>query len=80
MSVMTAIEPTLMRRRVEDALDEAVLRFDGWWLVLLAALLVFGVAFLASLAAWCFFANGGKRFTGSWKWGKSGVSVWLECV
>jgi predicted CDP-diglyceride synthetase/phosphatidate cytidylyltransferase len=80
MSVMTVIEPTLLKRRVEDALDDAILRFDGWWLVLIAVFLVFGVAFLASLATWCFLANGGKRFTGSWNWGKSGVSVWLECV
>lgn len=80
MSVMAAIEPTLMRRRVQDALDDAIVRLDGWWLVLIAVLLVFGVAFLASLAAWCFFSNGGKRFTGSWGWGKGGVSVWIECV
>jgi hypothetical protein len=80
MSVMTVMEPTLLRRRAQDALDDAILRFDGWWLVLLAVLLVFGVVFLASLAAWCFFSNGGRRFTGRWKWGQNGVAVWLECV
>ncbi|WP_136055181.1 hypothetical protein [Microbacterium sp. K24] len=80
MSVMTVIEPTLLKSRVQNALDDALLRFDGWWLVLLAVLLVFGVAFLASLAAWCFLSNGGKRFTGNWKWDKGGVSVWIECI
>ena len=80
MSLMAAIEPTLARRRVQDAVDEAILRFDAWWLVLIAAILVFGVAFLAALAMWCFFSNGGRRFTGNWKWSKSGVSVWIECV
>jgi len=80
MSVMTLMEPTLMRRRVGDALDDALVRLDGWWLVLIAALIVFGVAFLAALALWCFFSNGGRRFSGNWKWGKSGVSVWIECI
>lgn len=80
MSVMTAIEPTLMRRRMTDALDDALVRLDAWWLVLIAVLLVFGVAFLASLALWCFLSNGGRRFSGNWKWGESGVSVWIECV
>ncbi|MEN0023101.1 hypothetical protein MRBLWO14_001383 [Microbacterium sp. LWO14-1.2] len=80
MSVMTLMEPTLMRRRVSDALDDALVRLDGWWLVLIAALIVFGVAFLAALALWCFFSNGGRRFSGNWKWGKSGVSVWIECI
>lgn len=80
MSVMTLMEPTLMRRRVSDALDDALVRLDGWRLVLIAALIVFGVAFLAALALWCFFSNGGRRFSGNWKWGKSGVSVWIECI
>ncbi|MCE0509594.1 hypothetical protein V8Z69_14765 [Microbacterium aurugineum] len=77
---MTVIEPTLLKRRVHDALDEALLRFDGWWLVFLAALLVFGVAFLASMAAWCFLANGGRRFSGNWSWSDKGTSLWLECI
>lgn len=80
MSVMTMVEPTLMRRRVEDALDAAVLRLDGWWLVFLAVLIAFGVAFLAAMALWCFLANGGRRFSGNWSWGKKGVSVWIECI
>lgn len=80
MSVMTLMEPTLVRRRMTDALDNALVRLDAWWLVLIAAILVFGVAFLAALALWCFFSNGGRRFSGNWKWGKSGVSVWIECV
>ena len=80
MSVMSMIEPTLMRRRVQDAVDDVIVRVDAWWLVLLAALLVFGVAFLAALALWCFFSNGGRRFTGNWQWSKKGVSVSIECV
>lgn len=80
MSVMAAMEPTLMKRRAQDVLDEAILRLDAWWLVVIAAILVFGVAFLAALAMWCFFHAGGRKFTGNWHWGKSGVSVWIECV
>ncbi len=80
MSLMAAMEPMLMKRRAQDALDEAILRLDAWWLVVIAAILVFGVAFLAALALWCFFKAGGRRFTGNWQWGKSGVSVWIECV
>ncbi|KNY05492.1 hypothetical protein AKH00_13540 [Microbacterium sp. GCS4] len=74
------IEPTLMRRRVQDAVDDVIVRVDAWWLVLIAAILVFGVAFLAALALWCFFSNGGRKFTGNWKWSKKGVSVSIECV
>ncbi|MEV4736438.1 MULTISPECIES: hypothetical protein [unclassified Microbacterium] len=80
MSVMSMIEPTLMRRRVQDAVDDVIVRVDAWWLVLIAAILVFGVAFLAALALWCFFSNGGRKFTGNWKWSKKGVSVSIECV
>ncbi|KQZ23476.1 hypothetical protein ASD43_03175 [Microbacterium sp. Root553] len=80
MSLLAAIEPTMMRRRAQDAIDDAILRMDAWWLVLMAAILVFGVAFLAALALWCFFSAGGRRFSGNWKWGKTGVSVWIECV
>ena len=80
MTLMEAIEPTLLKHRAQNALDDAILRLDAWWLVVIAAILVFGVAFLAALAMWCFFSNGGRRFTGNWKWGKSGVSVWIECV
>lgn len=80
MSVMSMIEPTLIRRRVQDAVDDVIVRVDAWWLVLIAAILVFGVAFLAALALWCFFSNGGRKFTGNWKWSKKGVSVSIECV
>lgn len=74
------VEPTLMKRRIQDALDTAVLRFDAWWLVFLAVLIAFGVAFLAAMALWCFFGAGGRRFSGNWEWSKKGVSVWIECI
>jgi len=80
LTTLIAMEPMLLKERLTQTLDRALLRLDAWWLVLLAVLLVFGALLLASMAAWCFFANGGRRFSGNWAWGVHGISIWLECV
>ena len=38
-----------------------------------------GPTILAGMAVWCVVNQHGK-FTGHWKWVKSGVSVSMECV
>jgi hypothetical protein len=53
-------------------------RYDGWFLVLLAVLVVLAFALLAAMAIWC-LAQGKGRFTGNWSWSQWGVSVWVEC-
>lgn len=60
-------------------LDAAVLRYDGWFLVLLAVLMTLAVVIATALAIWCVVFQR-KRFTGNWRWGTWGVSVWVECV
>lgn len=58
--------------------DAAVVRYDGWFLVLLAVLMVLAFALLAAMAIWC-MSQGKGRFTGNWRWSTRGVSVLVEC-
>lgn len=66
--------------RSRERVDRMIVRYDGWFLVLLAVLLVLAVTFLAAMAAYCIVYRGGTRFSGNWRWFENGVSVYVECV
>ncbi|WP_454084159.1 hypothetical protein [Georgenia sp. Marseille-Q6866] len=58
--------------------DNAVVRYDAWWLVFVAVLLALGFVLVAGAAIWCLTKAGGRRFTGGMTW-KNGFSLWIEC-
>jgi hypothetical protein len=60
-------------------IDASIVRYDAWFLVLLAVLLVLAFVIASALAIWCVMYQR-KRFTGRWRWSQWGVSVWAECV
>ena len=51
------------------------LQFNAWFVVLLAAILVFATAIFAGLTIW----NQHGKFTGNWNWHIKGVSLDVEC-
>lgn len=65
--------------RLKEKADDAIVRYDGWFLVLLAALLVLAFILASAMAIWC-MSQGKGRFSGNWRWNQYGVSVWVECV
>ena len=64
---------------LKNKFDSALIRHDAWWLVFIAVIIGLGATILAGMAVWCGVNQHGK-FTGHWKWVKSGVSVSMECV
>ena len=60
-------------------MDAALVRYDAWFVVLLAVLLVLATAIFAGLVIWCVVYKG-KRFSGNWNWHTWGVSVDAQCV
>lgn len=60
-------------------IDASIVRYDAWFLVLLAVLLVLAYVIATALAVWCVVYQR-KKFTGQWRWSIWGVSVWTECV
>lgn len=67
------------QEHVTDKFDSLLVRYDAWFLVLMAVLLAIAAVVATALAIWCVTYKG-KRFTGRWEWGKWYVSVWAECV
>ncbi|WP_374010154.1 hypothetical protein [Leifsonia sp. LS-T14] len=63
---------------IREKVDGMIVRYDAWFLVLLAVLMVLAFVIASALAIWC-ITNGKGRFSGSWKWNQSGVNVWVEC-
>ncbi|GAA2136035.1 response regulator transcription factor [Glycomyces algeriensis] len=64
---------------MKEKLDSALVRYDAWYVVFLAVILALGVTILAGLSIWCVVYKG-KRFTGSWNWSWTGVSINVQCV
>lgn len=58
-------------------LDATLLRYDGWWLVFVAAIIGIGVGLLAGMAIWCVMRQHG-HFMGSWYF-KNGIFVDIQC-
>lgn len=61
-----------------QAFDQMLVRFDAWFLVLLAVIMTLAVTIGTGLAIWCLVYQG-KNFTGNWKWDQTGVSISVEC-
>lgn len=78
MLAATASNASMTMAMVRNKIDGMIVRYDGWFLVLLAVLLVLAFAMLAAMAIWC-LSQGKGRFTGNWKWSQWGVSVLIEC-
>jgi hypothetical protein len=72
-----------MRARIVQAtkqrIDDALVRFDGWWLIFIAVILALGAVLIAGMAVWCVVYQG-KRFTGRWQYENFGLQVYFECV
>lgn len=66
--------------RIRARLDEMIVRYDAWFLVLLAVLLVLAFIYLVAMSIWCLTNAGGKRFSGNWEWSRTGISMWVQCV
>lgn len=64
---------------IKAKVDNAIVEYDGWFLVVLAILLCIAFTMFAAMAVWCVVYKG-KRFTGNWKWGAYGTSAYIECV
>ena len=64
--------------RLKNEADELIVRYDAWFLVLLAVLLVAAFGFFAAMTIWC-FQQGRFRFTGNWEWGAGYNRVFVEC-
>ena len=65
------------KTRIVRSLDNALIKYDAWFLVLLAVIMVLALVIATGLAIWCTVYQG-KKFSGSWKSAKSGVSVSTE--
>ncbi|WP_418275257.1 hypothetical protein ACNHYB_10330 [Isoptericola jiangsuensis] len=59
--------------------DAALVRYDAWYVVLLAVILALAVVISAGLAIWCVVYKD-RRFTSRWSWSWTGVSINVECV
>jgi hypothetical protein len=59
--------------------DAAILRYDAWFLVVIAVLLTLGAIITAGMAVWC-VVNQKGRFTGRWTLKNWGLSASFECV
>lgn len=64
--------------RLKNKADELIVRYDAWFIVLLAVLLVAAFGFFAALSIWC-FQQGKGSFSGRWSWSLHGVSLFVEC-
>ncbi|AYD90757.1 hypothetical protein D5R93_02875 [Actinomyces lilanjuaniae] len=66
-----------MVTRARSRFDQAIVRHDGWFLVVVAVILALGATLLAGMAVWC-VVNQHGAFTGRWAW-KDGLEVYVEC-
>lgn len=78
MLTTTALNATSAMATARTKIDGMIVRYDGWFLVLLAILMVLAFALLAAMAIWC-LTQGRGRFTGNWSWNQWGVSMFVEC-
>lgn len=63
----------------KEKFDNALVRYDAWFVVFVAVILGLGATLLAGMAAWC-VVNRHGRFTGNWHWKETGISVEMECA
>ena len=70
---------SLVAEAIKAKIDNALVRYDAWFLVFVAVILGLGAVLLAGMAVWCVVYQG-KTFTGRWSFRNWGLSVYFECV
>lgn len=63
---------------VKQRLDQAIVKYDAWFLVFVAVILALGATIAAGLAIWCVVKQN-KTFTGNWSFKDFGLKVYFEC-
>jgi hypothetical protein len=74
-----ALAPSRVTDLVRAKIDNALVRYDAWFLVFVAVILALGATLLIGMGVWCVVYQG-KRFTGNWSFRNWGIQVSLECV
>lgn len=74
---MEIFEPRLIALR--DKLDSAIVRYDAWFLVLLAVIAGLAAAYFVGMSIYCLVFKG-RSFTGSWVWKIIGFQFSVECI
>lgn len=64
--------------QLQNRLENAIVECNGWFLILLAVLMVLAFTIYAGLQIWCIVYKG-SAFTGKWTWNQNGVSVKAQC-
>lgn len=76
---LSALEGTYRGRdAVKAKFDDAIVRFDAWFLIFVAVILALGATIAAGLAIWCVVKQR-KSFTGRWSLRNFGLNVYFEC-
>ncbi len=63
----------------KSTLDNALVRYDAWFLVFVAVILALGATLLAGMAIWCVVKQN-KTFTGEWSFRDFGLKVYFRCA
>lgn len=78
-----AARATVLQSRILDAskrrFDDALVRYDAWYLIFVAVILALGATIYAGLLIWCVVYKD-RRFTGSWSFRNFGLQVSAQCV
>ena len=69
-------EPRLIALR--DKLDSAIVRYDAWFLVLLAIIASLALVYMIGMSIYCVVYKN-KGFSGSWFWKILGFQFSIEC-
>ena len=59
-------------------LDDALVRYDAWFLIFVAIILALGATLMTGMSIWCVVKQH-KTFTGSWSFRNYGLKVYFEC-
>ena len=86
---LTTVNDTLSTRTYESSaralasartkFDNALVRYDAWFLVFVAVILALGAVLITGMAIWCVVKQG-KRFTGRGSFRNCGLSVYFAWV
>lgn len=83
LAPQSAVHAQQFTSRVLEAgqakLDKALVRYDAWFLVVVAVILALGATVAAGLAVWCVVKQN-KSFSGRWEFKNFGLRVRFECV
>ena len=64
---------------VKRRFDDSLVRFDAWFLILMAVVLSLAATVFLGLTVWCVVHNHGS-FTGSWQIKDWGLKVNAQCT